>query len=395
MADHNSTPPIVSVVVPVRNDPDHLRACLESLQASSFDAFEVIVVDDASTNETGEVARATNVRVVRLDAQSGPARARNLGAETAQGQYLFFIDADVLVRPDTIDQVVAAFRRDSTVDAIIGSYDRSPGQPNLVSQYKNLFHHFVHQNGREEASTFWTGCGAIKRSVFLEIGGFDTSYQRPCIEDIELGARLHEAGRRIRLEKSIQVKHMKHWSLWNLLKTDVWDRGVPWTELLLQRGGMPNDLNLSVSQRVSAAFTCCLLVMLLVSIYFLPWMAALPLVVLALILLLDWGSKSGPLPRIIPVLTVIAAIVAVVAITAYLEVWALAAWAIMLLIVLLNIRFYIFFGRERDPSFAALVFPLHVMYYLYSCLAFAIGVSRHFLKHWREGLSPLLFLCWI
>lgn len=79
---------------------------------------------------------------------------------------------------------------DTQVDALIGSYDDDPKSPDFISQYRNLMHCSVHQTGRSEASTFWSGCGAIRREVFLESGGFDETYVRPAIEDIELGYRL-------------------------------------------------------------------------------------------------------------------------------------------------------------------------------------------------------------
>ena len=68
---------------------------------------------------------------------------------------------------------------------------------NFVSQYKNLFHHFVHQDASGTATSFWAGCGAIRRDIFLRLGGFNTAYKRPSIEDIELGYRLTRAGHRI------------------------------------------------------------------------------------------------------------------------------------------------------------------------------------------------------
>ena len=138
-----SAAPVISVVIPVRNDPVHLRACLERLAASRFAAFETIVVDDASTDDTADAAERFGARVLRLEANAGPAEARNRGARIARGRYLFFLDADVLVGPDTLARIEAAFRADPSLDALFGSYDRSPSAPNLVSQYKNLFHHFA------------------------------------------------------------------------------------------------------------------------------------------------------------------------------------------------------------------------------------------------------------
>jgi cellulose synthase/poly-beta-1,6-N-acetylglucosamine synthase-like glycosyltransferase len=324
---------VISVIVPVRNDPGHLRSCLESLAAARGVDHEVIVVDDASTDESPRVAEARGARVLRLDRRSGPAAARNRGAEAARGEHLLFVDADVCVHPETVGQVATAFAADPGIDALFGSYDRRPGAGNFLSQYKNLFHHFVHQQGSAEASTFWSGCGAIKRSVFLEMGGFDTSYGRPCIEDIELGARLRRAGRRIVLRKEIQATHLKRWTLAGIVKSDVWDRGVPWTELILRDRSLPDDLNLKLAQRLSAVLAYLLAATVVAAI----------------------GRPFG----------------------VALGMWLLTAAALLLAIVAINRRFYAFFVRERGLLFAVRVVPLHVLYYLYSGVALALGVARH------------------
>jgi len=81
----------------------------------------------------------------------------------------------------------------------------------------------------------WAGCGAVRRAAFVEVGGFQEGYLRPSIEDIELGYRLSESGGRIRLAAEVQVRHLKRWTLASIVRTDVWRRGVPWTELLLER----------------------------------------------------------------------------------------------------------------------------------------------------------------
>jgi glycosyltransferase involved in cell wall biosynthesis len=327
---------VISVVVPVRNDPGHLRSCLEGLRASRGADDETIVVDDASTDDSPAVAASLGARVLRLPRRSGPAAARNRGAEAARGEHLLFVDADVVVHPETVGQVAAAFAADPTLDALFGSYDRRPGESNFLSQYKNLFHHFVHQQGSAEASTFWSGCGAIKRSVFLEMGGFDTRYGRPCIEDIELGVRLRRAGRRIALRKEIQAQHLKRWTLPGIVRSDVWDRGVPWTELILREGRLPDDLNLKLSQRLATVFAYALVAALVAA----PWRVAC----------------LGP------------------------GAWLAMASAALLAIVVINRGFYAFFARERGVLFALRVVPLHVLYYVYSGVALAIGIVLHLWK---------------
>src|SRR5690606_38123245 len=194
--------------------------CLGALLASEGVDFECIVVDDASEDDSAALAERHGCQVIRLASQAGPAHARNRGALAARGSLLFFTDADCCVNPDTLRRAVETLR-DPSLSAVIGSYDDAPASPTFIAQYKNLFHHWVHQTSREQASTFWTGCGAVRRKVFLEAGGFHEGYRKPSIEDIELGFRLRASGHAIRLDKRMQVKHLKRWRLLGLLRTDL------------------------------------------------------------------------------------------------------------------------------------------------------------------------------
>src|SRR5262249_29366916 len=126
--------------------------------------------------------------------------------------------------------------------------------PNFLSQYKNLFHHYVHQHSAGEIRTFWSGCGAIRRGVFLAFGGFDAQrYRQPAIEDIELGTWVSAAGHRIVLDQHIKVTHLKRWTLGSLLKTDIFARGVPWIDLMWRTGALVDTLNVQHTQRLSVA----------------------------------------------------------------------------------------------------------------------------------------------
>ena len=113
----------ISVIIPVYNSPEQLGECLRALSLSSVAPLECIVVDDGSTDDTAEVARASDVTVISAPTHSGPACARNLGARSAQGEILLFLDADVCVHDDTLERVAAALARDPELDAVIGSYD--------------------------------------------------------------------------------------------------------------------------------------------------------------------------------------------------------------------------------------------------------------------------------
>ena len=161
------------------------------------------------------------------------ARRRLATRQPPIGDVLFFFDSDVQVRPDTVARVERAFADDPALAALFGSYDDTPGDPGFLSQFKNLFHHYVHQHGAEEASTFWSGCGAVRRDVFLAVGGFPARYRLPSIEDIELGYLLKRRGHRLRLDKGLQVKHLKRWTC---SASFIRHRGSrhPWTRLILR-----------------------------------------------------------------------------------------------------------------------------------------------------------------
>lgn len=319
------------MIVPVHNGGESLRRCLSALIGISPAPREIIVVADACTDGSVALAESFGVRTLETPRRSGPSRARNMGAQVAEGDILFFVDADVMVRPDTIDQVVAAFREQPDLTAVFGSYDDAPAEPNFLSQYKNLLHHYTHQLAEEEASTFWSGCGAIRRDVFLSAGGFDSGFERPAIEDIELGYRLKRDGHLIRLRKTLQVKHLKRWGVASLLKTDFFARAIPWTRLILRDRRMMNDLNLRYASRASVVLVYTLLG--------------------ALIGVRWWPGSL-----------------------------AIAGAAIVLLVTL-NIKFYLFFHHQRGFWFMLKVIPWHWLYYAYSGLAFAIGMVRY----WSKG----------
>lgn len=250
----------VSVIVPVHNGGGAFRRCAAALAEALRPSDELVIVADGETDGAWrDLPRVpSSVQTVLNPTPRGPAVARNRGAKLATGDVLFFVDADVVVRPDTVDRVREAFA--SGLDALVGSYDDTPGDSAFLSQYRNLLHHYTHQvAGHQPAAvgpyaslaTFWTGCGAVRRDLFRQLGGFDESYPVPCIEDIEFGYRLTDAGHRIAIDPDLQVTHLKAWSAAEMIRTDVFRRAAPWAELLLERGGAENALNVDHRSRLS------------------------------------------------------------------------------------------------------------------------------------------------
>jgi Glycosyl transferase family group 2 len=165
-----------------------------------------------------------------------------------------FIDADVAVHPDAFTRVRAAFRGEPELAGMFGSYDDVPPAPGLVSQFRNLLHHHVHQTSPGRATTFWAGIGAMRRDVFLTSGGFDEArFKAPFVEDIELGMRIVDKGERVRLDPGLLGTHLKRWTLGGMVWTDLTRRGAPWVAMLLRRRSSSSALNLSWRHRLSAA----------------------------------------------------------------------------------------------------------------------------------------------
>lgn len=320
-----------SVIVPVCRGGAKFQACLASVVAAIRPGDEIIVVADGEGDGSWRIGEQMGARIAKLPTSGGPGQARNLGAETSRSDILFFVDADVTIPSDAVNRVRAAFEEEEDVAAVIGSYDEEPGEGNFHSQYKNLFHHFVHQQGSAEASTFWGACGAIRREVFLKFGGFDQTYGRPSIEDIELGYRLKAASQRIRLLPDLQVKHLKRWDVQSLIRTDMLDRAAPWTELIWdhfirQKPRVLNDLNLGLAYRLSL-ISSFLLIAVSIASFFTQW--AWPLI-------LVFGS----------------------------------------LFVWLNIPFFRFFKSKRGGRFAFRALAWRFGYDIYSGVGFCYGSLR-------------------
>ncbi len=313
----------ISAIIPAFEARAYVGECLRALVAASPDVDEIVVVDDASTDDTAAVAAAAGARVVRRERNGGPAAARNAGAAAARGDVLWFVDADVVVAPDAPARVARLLATRPDVAAVFGSYDTRPRATGVVSQYRNLLHHYVHQQAATEASTFWAGCGAVRRAAFESVGGFDTSAAWHFIEDIELGYRLHAGGHRIVLDKDLRATHLKRWTLAGVLRTDTFFRAAPWTRLIRRTTTAPADLNLGGTQRASVAAaglaTAC---------------AGLAILHRA---------------------------------------FAVAAVVLLLALVVLNRPLYRFLQRERGLAFTLAAVPLHVLYFLCCGAGFVWG----------------------
>ncbi len=433
----------ISVVIPVYNSAQTLRQCLEHLRRSTVADYECIVVDDGSTDDSAEVAAEFGTTVLHTHKRSGPAFARNLGANKAEGKILFFIDADVCVSPDILDRVLANFNQDPELTAVIGSYDDHPESQDFLSLYRNLMHCYVHRQSHRAASTFWCGCGAILKSAFHEYSGFDVSYKRPAIEDIELGYRLARDKKKLLLDPTIQVKHLKRWSFYSLVKTDICDRGIPWTELILRDRFMPNDLNVQLSQRVSVALVFILIGMTALTAWYAGSSFILMLLTLLFLVLARFQVESTwhTQPKLIIATTVLIASVVGMAfysntkwlippvllayvllflrhrysltqrrkeitglvcggyllfVTLFVVIYlphhpmVFCCFLVLSIIVVLNTQFYVFLAGRTGRLLALAAIPFHLLFHFYNGISFLIGGGRYVLRRIFSSAEKLV-----
>lgn len=330
--------PDIALVMPAYNAARHLDRSLGRVMAQEGLA-EVLVVDPGSDDGTPELAERLGARVLRLGHRAGPAEARNAGVAQVRSPVVLFVDSDCVVADDVVERVRAAFR-DETLATLTGSYCDEPPERNFFSLYMNLRHHHTHQIARRENATFWAGCGAVRRSFFEAVGGFDAErFPRPMVEDIELGLRLRELGA-TRLDPELQVTHLKHWSMLDVIRTDVLCRALPWSKLIVEGEGPPDDLNLRLSQRLAAALA--------------------PLVLLALLALS-------------PIAVVDAR-------------WLVLPFLVIALSVVLNGGLLAFFLQRRGPLFALGAFVFHQIHLLYSAATYAL-VALFYRPKRKESLA--------
>ena len=215
-------PPLrVSVIIPSHNGAATLAACLESLRASSLSPQEIIVVDDASTDNTGDIARRFECRVIRVDENIGAARAKNRGAAEATGDILFFTDDDVIVTRETLERIAEDFG-DASVAGVVGLLDAKIPFDDFASNFKNLWMRFTYERlPRENLGVFYTSIAAMRREVFQQLGGFDENYRGASIaEDTEFGQCAWAGGHLIVLDPRVVVTHCKRYTLRQVLVTD-------------------------------------------------------------------------------------------------------------------------------------------------------------------------------
>ena len=207
----------ISIIIPVYNAAQDVLALIEDIRATSLHDYEILVVDDGSTDGTAAACRTKNgVRVVALDVNSGPARARNVGASQARGDILIFLDSDVVLAKDAdvLREMVAGLEAAPGADYVVTISDIQPLARSAVAYNYSVYHAYYMERllgGKEEIRGplmfFTTRLGAIWKEKFRQSGGFCDSLWTVMNEDGEFGTRCYHLGYRAYCHADLVTSH--------------------------------------------------------------------------------------------------------------------------------------------------------------------------------------------
>ena len=180
-------PPLLSIILPVFNSEQYVTEAIRSLQAQAVTDWELICVDDGSTDQSVERVLALNEPRLRLIRQTnqGPAAARNRGLEQAQGDFIAFIDADDLWPADKLARQFAVFTETPAVEVVVGLVQYHFAEGVQVPAYR-----FTHEDNR--VFYYQMGAGLYRKAIFERVGGFNEAFRQS--EDVDWYMRLKEQG---------------------------------------------------------------------------------------------------------------------------------------------------------------------------------------------------------
>jgi len=226
--------PLVSVIIPCHNEEETIGECIESLLTQTYKKVEIIVVDDASADNTYKISSKYPINVIQLNKNCGPASARNIGANNANGHILVFVEGDSKYSPDYIETIIKPFSHHSVGGSICGQRIVWSDKNNTVVKYQNL---------RWKAKTILkkekrypvVGAWAFRKEVFDKLGGYDKTLRYG--EDLDLFYRMKKAGYKSEWDPGAYIYHKDPDTLTDLIRY-VW-KGALNINVFENRWGKP------------------------------------------------------------------------------------------------------------------------------------------------------------
>lgn len=260
MKPRDFLPGFVSVVIPNRDGAATLGPCIEAALASGYKDFEVIVVDDASGDDSVEIIAGYPCVLVRLDRHRGTSAARNAGALRARGEILFFTDADCILGPETLAIAAREHSRHGPDSVVGGTYTPVPADRDFFSAFQSVLINYSETRSGANPDYVAAHAMVIGAALFHRSGGFAEDFQ-PIIEDVEFSHRLRRLGARLVMAPTLQVRHIFNFSLTRSLRNAV-VKARYWTLYSLRNGDLLADSG-AASRQLKASVAVIFLSLLL------------------------------------------------------------------------------------------------------------------------------------
>lgn len=281
------TQPLVSVVVPMYNDARTIDLCLTSIFAQDYPDLQVIVVDDASTDDSAAIAARHPCTLLHSAVNGGPGATRNLGVRHADGEIIFFLDADLTMYPGAVAAAVQLLQSDAGYGAVFGVPDKVPlFAETLVGHYRILQYHYWRKSAEGLVSGGFYALGAVRRQAFLEAGWFNPSLRQT--EEIDHAERLSRRHPML-LTSQIGGQLSDESRLWPILRK-AFVRSRLRVPFYLDRGRAMQGME--TGGRAFAAVLAALTLASVPLIAITPWAAVATLILLAAFVIVDFGQYA-------------------------------------------------------------------------------------------------------
>lgn len=267
--------PYISIVIPNHNNAKTIGLCLNSVYASTYTNFEVIVVDDCSRDNSLPIIKKYPCRLIGLTEHGGASKARNTGAVNSSGEIILFIDADCLLQPDTLATAVAAYRGEGPGVVIGGTYTWQPYDRDFFSRFQSIYIHYSETKNSSNPDYIATHAMLISAELFRKTGGFDENFL-PILEDVEFSHRLKRLGFSLRIKPDIQVRHIFHFSFLRSMRNGI-KKSKYWSLYSIKNKDILTDSGTASLEFKFNVISCFITVLLLLmaillsnSLFFLP-----------------------------------------------------------------------------------------------------------------------------
>lgn len=226
-----TNPVVISVLIPTCNNDKTIERCLEAVRGSTYQNYELIIIDCGSKDRTVAIVNNYADDIVKLETGFTRSQARTAGRKIANGEIIVNIDSDVVISKDTLEKIDKYFREHKEVDAITGMLSKEHPNPDFFSQYKNLYMHYIFKKLPERITFLYGSIYAYRSSLSTQ-----HFHDKKTADDTAFGQKIFSEGYAIAVVKDLEVVHLKKYSIFSFIKNDF---RIPfdWADIFLRHKG--------------------------------------------------------------------------------------------------------------------------------------------------------------